>query len=65
MSKRQAINDEDRRQWIENDEGLYKWYKSSHVSIREFIRLNRNEIDEVIINVRDGEKPAHYLVYGG
>jgi hypothetical protein len=64
-NKRQTINDEDRRQWVENDEGLYRWYKSSHLPIREFIRRNRSEIDLVIENVRDGRKQAHYLAYGG
>jgi len=32
----------------------------------EYHRLeNKQEIDEAIIRVRDGEKPAHYLKYGG
>lgn len=65
MSNRNTINDTDRRQWINNDEGLYNWYCSSRLSMRKFIRENRAEIDEVISRVRDGEQPAHYLVYGG
>lgn len=60
---RQTINDEDRRQWIENDEGLYNWQRSSRLSMREFIKEHRREIDEVIRKVRDGVKPAHYLAY--
>ena len=58
-------NDEERRQWIENDEGLYNWQRSSRLSMTRFIRENRKEIDEVINNVLDNKKPAHYLAYGG
>ena len=59
------INDEERRLWIDNDEGLYNWQPSSGLSMRKFIRENREEIDRVIRNVVDGKKPAHYLAYGG
>jgi hypothetical protein len=58
-------NDDDRAEWIENDEGLYDWWKSSRLSKREFIRQNRTEIDAAIRNVTGGDKPAHYLKYGG
>jgi len=57
-------NDEERRQWIDNDEGLYDWYRSSRLSMREFIKLNRAGIDEVIGKVTGGQKPAHYMKYG-
>lgn len=63
MSRRNTINDEDRRQWILNDEGLYNWQRRSGLSMREFIRRYRAEIDPVITNVRDGRQPAHYLAY--
>lgn len=65
MSKANRINDEERRVWIENDEGLYYLQRRSGLSMRQFIRKNRAVIDEVIVAVRDGKKPAHYLVYGG
>lgn len=58
-------NDEERRQWIENDEGLYNWQRSSRLSMTRFIRENRKEIDEAIDNVLENRKPAHYLAYGG
>jgi len=61
--KQDRLNDEERRQWIENDEGLYDWRRRSKLSMRAFIRKNRAEIDSVINNVRDGIKPAHYLTY--
>lgn len=62
--RRDILNDTDRAQWIDNDEGLYNWWRSVRISKRKFIRLNRAEIDAVIRNVRDGSKPAHYLAYG-
>lgn len=59
------MNNEERRQWINNDEGLYNWWRSSRVSMMQFIRENRSEIDRCISNVTEGKKPAHYLAYGG
>lgn len=59
------MNNTEREQWIDNDEGLYRWWKSSRLSKREFIKQNRAEIDEAINNVTGNKKPAHYLAYGG
>lgn len=59
------MNDTDRAQWIDNDEGLYDWWKSSRQSKREFIRANRAEIDKVIHNITESIRPQHYLKYGG
>jgi len=41
-------NDEERRQWVLNDEGLYNWHRASRQSMREFIRENREELDAAI-----------------
>ena len=57
------MNDTERVQWVDNDEGLYRWWRTSRQSKRAFIRHNRAEIDVVIANVLDGRKPAHYLAY--
>jgi len=67
VSKRQTINDEDRKEWVQNDEGLYRMFRNwrGGYALGSFVRAHRKEIDEVIVNVRDGKKPAHYLVYGG
>ncbi len=46
--RRQTLNDDDRRQWIDNDEGLYGWQRSSRLPMREFIRQNRAELDSFI-----------------
>ena len=59
------MNDTEREQWIDNDEGLYNWRRSERLSMREFIRKNREEIDRVIRNMTERKKPAHYLAYGG
>ena len=62
------MNDEDRREWVENDEGLYNLWRDSpgydeNRGPRGWIRKHRALIDEVIGNVRSGRKPAHYLAY--
>jgi len=59
------INDNERRLWVENDEGLYNEQRRSGKPMRTFIRGSRAMIDEVIRNVTSGTKPAHYLAYGG
>ena len=57
------MNNQEREQWIDNDEGLYRWWKSSKLSKRAFIKANRAKIDTVIRNVTEGMKPPHYLAY--
>ena len=46
-------NDDDRRQWVDNDEGLYNWQRGSGLSMRAFIRQNREKIDAAIDRVLD------------
>ncbi len=41
-------NDHEREMWVNNDEGLYLWWRSSGQSIRSFVRANRDELDKVI-----------------
>ncbi len=58
-------NDDDRSQWVDNDEGLYKmWRFAPETTKRAFVRANRAAIDAVIDNVVGGSQPAHYLEYG-
>lgn len=59
------LNDDDRSQCIDNDEGLYDMWRASGLSKREFIRRSRLMLTEAITNVLDNKKPAHYLKYGG
>lgn len=58
------MNDAEREDWVNNDEGLYRMWKRSRQSMRAFVRDNRAMLTEVITNVRTGAKPAHYLEYG-
>lgn len=59
-----TINDEERRLWVLNDEGLYNLQQRSGRTVRGFVRENRPLIDEVIHYVVEGVKPSHYLAYG-
>lgn len=54
----------ERSQWIDNDEGLYNWWRSSRQSKAQFIRDNHAEIDAAIERMTSGRRPAHYLAYG-
>ena len=58
------LTNEERRLWLENDEGLYRMRISSGLSIYDFINKNRKQIDGVIKNILSGKKKSHYLVYG-
>lgn len=42
------MNDEERRLWVLNDEGLYNWYIRSHKGLYTFVRENREELTEII-----------------
>ena len=46
--KNGRMNDKERRLWILNDEGMYRWYRHAHKGISTFIRENRIEIDQAI-----------------
>jgi hypothetical protein len=52
----------DINQWIDNDEGLYNWHRSSRQSKREFIRENRADLER-IIRAALNRKPAEYRPY--
>ena len=56
----QKMNDEERRQWVLNDEGLYNWYISSRMELYNFIQKHRKEIDKAIDNVLNPKKPKMY-----
>ena len=64
IKMKNRITNEERRLWVLNEEGLYKWQTSSKLSLRRFTIQNKHEIDAVINNVLSGKKRAHYLVYG-
>ena len=58
------MNDSERRDWVENDEGLYRWWKSYRMPLTKFIRENRKEVDAVIENITSNKRSTHYLLYG-
>ena len=53
--KSNRLNDMDREQWVNNDEGLFNWFHYSRLSMRQFIRDNRAELDECILRVLNAE----------
>lgn len=46
--KGNRLNNEERRLWTLNDEGLYNWFRSTRLSMTKFIKENREEIDKHI-----------------
>ena len=42
------MNDRERELWVMNDEGLYRWWKSTRKTLRSFIRENRQVITDSI-----------------
>jgi hypothetical protein len=59
------VNDSDRAEWADNDEGLYDLWRTSRLGKTAWVQANRQLIDAVIQNVTSSERPAHYLKYGG
>ncbi len=57
------MNDEERRLWVLNDEGLYNLQRRSRLLLKRWIRENRALIDEVIQGVSSGSKRQHALAY--
>ncbi len=53
------MNDEERRQWVLNDEGLYNWFMSSGMGLYAFVKSHREEIDDAINQVLN-PKPKMY-----
>lgn len=53
---RQTLNDDDRAQWVDNDEGLYTWWQSERPrkTKRQFVRDNREYLTEFIQNALNG-----------
>ncbi|MBW2986863.1 hypothetical protein KY333_05835 [Candidatus Woesearchaeota archaeon] len=42
------MNDEERKMWVMNDEGLYNWWKESHIGLNEFVKRNRETLTGII-----------------
>lgn len=50
------MNDRERRMWVENDEPLYRWWKSTGIGLYRFVGQNRGEITRTIL-IRMGYLP--------
>jgi hypothetical protein len=50
-------------QWIDNDEGLYNWWKSSRQSKTNFIKENKSELTQCIKKVIDAPPPTRDWTY--
>jgi len=50
------MNNQERSQWIDNDEDLYMFWKASFMSKTKFMREYRDRID-VIIKAKLSKKP--------
>jgi hypothetical protein len=42
------VNNREREEWINNDEGLYRWWKAERMSITAFVKMFRKELDTEI-----------------
>jgi hypothetical protein len=52
------MNDDERRLWVLNDEGLYNEWQSSHMSLKNFIAENREELTKYINAVLNKNQKA-------
>lgn len=57
-------NDSERRDYVNNDEGLYDIWKRSGKGITVWVRENRALIDAMQDAYTSGTLPAHFLKYG-
>lgn len=53
------MNDADRTEWVDNDEGLYNWWLRSGLSKRQFIQANRAELTRLIEGAQGGRRRFH------
>lgn len=58
------MDDEERAEWVENDEGLYDMKERSGLSTEDWVRKNRALIDANAKAVTDGTARQHSLKYG-
>jgi len=55
------MNDRERELWVKNDEGLYRFWRSTRLSMRNFLRQYRDEIDAAIDRVLNPPKRTGFL----
>jgi hypothetical protein len=52
------MNDRERTLWVQNDEGLYRWWRSERKPLAKFIKDNREQLD-AIINKAINQEPRN------
>jgi len=62
--KPKELDDEELRQWVLNDEGLYNWQQQTGLDVGRFVKQNRVELQGIIRATLSGEKQPHHLAYG-
>ena len=63
IKMKNRITNEDRRLWVLNDEGLYKWQINSKLSLGRFILQNKYEIDAIIDNISSEKTAALFSLW--
>ena len=54
------LDDDEIREWLLNDEGLYNWLQGSKMGMRKFIATYKAEILECIDNVVNAKSTRSY-----
>lgn len=63
-SRERGLTSKDLAQWVDNDEGLYRWWRNSKQTKRAFIATNRDKLKRIVQSITSGDKRPHYLIYG-
>lgn len=63
--KGDKLTREDIKEWVNNDEGLYRWWKSSRMSLNSFVKANREELERCISRVLNRPPGTSYHAMGG
>ena len=62
------MNDTERAELVDNDEGLYcmcnAWTRRNKGGVRGFVRAHRDLIDGNTEGVNSGQRRSHSLLYG-
>jgi len=58
------LNDAERGELVENDEGLHAWRLRTGLGVRRFVRANRAKLDAIFREVAEGRARVHDGAYG-
>jgi hypothetical protein len=54
------MNNRERELWVQNDEGLYSWWRGTRQPMRTFLRENRAELDAAITRALEPPTPKDW-----